>query len=253
MYKRIIYNYDSIGNNTEVNWYDWDVSTNDWFWESRFEYQYDEYGNRTQTIHDYWDYETGDTLKFDTTFFAYDANGNQTEHLLKRWDYDSNDWVWWVRNFYTYDADGKRIEEISYNWDAEIKDCVKDVRRTSTYDTNGNRVEKIEYEWDSAINDWSYYTKEVSYWSKLTTSIANKNFNLKYLVYPNPTQSILTIETDIIGQYSINITSLNGQLLYIDKVERPTHQIDLSLFEKGLYFITIRSRDYVWTKKIIKQ
>ena len=71
-------------------------------------------------------------------------------------------------------------------------------------------------------------------------------------IYPNPTTNILTIETSQPGRHFIGITSLNGQLLYSDKIEGPTHQIDLSSFEKGLYFITIRSRDFVRTEKIIK-
>jgi len=71
-------------------------------------------------------------------------------------------------------------------------------------------------------------------------------------IYPNPASSILTIETNRLGQFNIEITSLNGQLIYSNKIEGPTHQIDISSFQKGLYFITIRSRDYVVTEKIIK-
>jgi hypothetical protein len=71
-------------------------------------------------------------------------------------------------------------------------------------------------------------------------------------VYPNPTNTLLTIETGSTGLYEICITSLNGQVLLDEEMEGPTHQIDLSSFQKGVYFITIRSRDYVWTEKIIK-
>jgi len=75
----------------------------------------------------------------------------------------------------------------------------------------------------------------------------------KVNIYPNPTNDLLTIETSQPGQHFIEITSLNGQLLYNDRMEGPTHQIDLSSFEKGVYFITVRSRNQVWTEKIIKQ
>ncbi|MHA2032667.1 MAG: T9SS type A sorting domain-containing protein [Candidatus Kariarchaeaceae archaeon] len=44
-----------------------------------------------------------------------------------------------------------------------------------------------------------------------------------------------------VGQYSIELNSINGQLLYRNKIEGPTNQIDLSSFQKGLYIITIRS------------
>ncbi len=71
-------------------------------------------------------------------------------------------------------------------------------------------------------------------------------------IYPNPATDLLTIETTIPGQHTIEIHSLNGQLLYKTKGEGPTLQIDLSSFQKGLYFITVGTRDYVRTDKIIK-
>jgi len=90
------------------------------------------------------------------------------------------------------------------------------------------------------------------YWSKLSTSINNKSKSGKCRIFPNPATTFLTIETGISGLYDIRITSLNGQLLYSTKMERPTLQIDLSSFQKGVYFITVRSGDQVWTEKIIK-
>lgn len=71
-------------------------------------------------------------------------------------------------------------------------------------------------------------------------------------IYPNPTNNLLTVETNILGLQTIEITSLNGQLLYDIMIEGPTHQIDLSAFQKGIYFITVRYRDFVRTEKIIK-
>ena len=71
-------------------------------------------------------------------------------------------------------------------------------------------------------------------------------------IYPNPAMDMLTIKTNAPGQHSIEITSLNGQLIYSTQMEGTSHQINISSFQKGVYFITIRSRDYVRTEKIIK-
>ncbi len=71
-------------------------------------------------------------------------------------------------------------------------------------------------------------------------------------IYPNPTTNILTIETDQPGYYSIEINSINGQLIYSEAMEGSTHQIDLSSFQKGVYLLTIRSKEFVTTRKIIK-
>jgi N-acetylneuraminic acid mutarotase len=75
---------------------------------------------------------------------------------------------------------------------------------------------------------------------------------LAFSIYPNPTKDRLTIETDNHGPHTIEITSLNGQLILSVEMEGTTQQLDLSSFQSGVYFITIRSKDFVTTRKIIK-
>ena len=71
-------------------------------------------------------------------------------------------------------------------------------------------------------------------------------------LFPNPTTTTLMIKTHNSGQYSIEISSLNGQLILSKEMEGTNHQLDLSSLQKGIYFITIRSKDFVTTRKIIK-
>lgn len=71
-------------------------------------------------------------------------------------------------------------------------------------------------------------------------------------IYPNPVNNILTIQSQRTVLSFIKITSINGQRMYNDVMERSIQHIDLSTFEKGVYFITIRSIDFVTTRKIIK-
>lgn len=70
--------------------------------------------------------------------------------------------------------------------------------------------------------------------------------------YPNPTHNLLTIETEYPDHYFIEIKSLNGLILLSGEYEGTIHQHDLSSFERGAYLITIRSKDFVTTRKIIK-
>ena len=72
-------------------------------------------------------------------------------------------------------------------------------------------------------------------------------------IYPNPTNDVLNIETLQPGIHLTEISSLNGQLIYSRVMEGANQQIDLSSFQKGVYFITIRSKDFVTTEKVIKQ
>ncbi len=85
-----------------------------------------------------------------------------------------------------------------------------------------------------------------------TGLVINDNRIPKTTIYPNPTNNQLTIEAEYADHYSIEIISLNGQQILMGEMEGTTNQIDLSSFRKGVYFITIRSKDFVVTEKIIK-
>jgi len=73
-----------------------------------------------------------------------------------------------------------------------------------------------------------------------------------FKIYPNPTNGKLDITASISEYYDIEITSLNGQQIISKEMKGTTHQLDLSSFQKGVYLITIRSKDFVTTRKIIK-
>lgn len=71
-------------------------------------------------------------------------------------------------------------------------------------------------------------------------------------LYPNPTENILTIEVSFPDHYSISIISMKGQEIYRGSMEGSLHHIDFSPFREGIYFFTIRSKNYKKTEKIIK-
>jgi dienelactone hydrolase len=73
-----------------------------------------------------------------------------------------------------------------------------------------------------------------------------------FAIFPNPAENLLTVKMENTGHTSIRVTSLNGKLLYESETAVTTHHIDLSSFQSGVYFITIRSKDFVTTRKIIK-
>jgi predicted GH43/DUF377 family glycosyl hydrolase len=87
----------------------------------------------------------------------------------------------------------------------------------------------------------------------ITDIIGLKNYKPVHLrLYPNPTNTFITVESVTSELTSIEITSINGQLIFSKKVEGTSHQLDLSSFHKGIYFITIRSKQFVATRKIVK-
>jgi hypothetical protein len=105
---------------------------------------------------------------------------------------------------------------------------------------------------------WLYAVDEYGFISKPETVTIESGVGIEesriamITIYPNPSSTSIIIETGISDSYNIEITSLNGQLIFNKEIEGPTNQIDLSSFQKGVYFITIRSKDFLTTKKIIK-
>jgi hypothetical protein len=71
-------------------------------------------------------------------------------------------------------------------------------------------------------------------------------------IFPTPTSKLITIQVGEPGEFSIEIISMNGQQIHNEEMEGTSHQIDLSSFENGVYFIIVRSEDFVTTEKIIK-
>jgi len=95
--------------------------------------------------------------------------------------------------------------------------------------------------------------------TKIYTLVFDKIVNIddrlttdNFRIYPNPANESLTIETNRPGLHSIELYSLSGHLMYSTEAKGSTHQINLSHLGEGIYFITVRSRDQVWTEKIIK-
>ena len=99
------------------------------------------------------------------------------------------------------------------------------------------------YNLSQGVFDTVQYVTDVS-------DISMKNENV--LIYPNPTSNVLNIETGIPDICNIKITSINGQLLLNKVMVGPDYELDLSHFKSGIYFITVRSKDFMATRKIVK-
>jgi ethanolamine utilization microcompartment shell protein EutS len=88
--------------------------------------------------------------------------------------------------------------------------------------------------------------------------IEELNENIGLNVYPNPNTGIFTLElntlTDISG--NISITSVDGKLVFIDKVSGNgliSKSINIVDLANGIYYLKVETKDAVKTYKILKQ
>jgi hypothetical protein len=71
-------------------------------------------------------------------------------------------------------------------------------------------------------------------------------------IYPNPANDWITIDTKDICEGILEIHSINGQLIHSLRLSGSSGSIDLSAFPKGVFIVSIRSRDFNSTGKIVK-
>jgi len=76
--------------------------------------------------------------------------------------------------------------------------------------------------------------------------------NEKPKIYPNPANASIIIESDRLVQYNVDIRNINGQLVMSEKCKGPKNKIDISSLPKGFYIITIKSKQFFTTEKLIK-
>jgi hypothetical protein len=94
--------------------------------------------------------------------------------------------------------------------------------------------------------------KDTSYVSAIEQQHASNEGTRQFNLFPNPTNSLLNIETDIPGQFSIDILDLNGRILMRTISNGSGHLMDLSSLQAGIYLIVIRSNESILTRKIHK-
>jgi predicted esterase/predicted GH43/DUF377 family glycosyl hydrolase len=126
----------------------------------------------------------------------------------------------------------------SYEWNTmEFDDCSSGQIKILLKDSAGN-----------------IYGKSLSNLFGIDNTIGTRDIKAKdYInIYPNPTEEFITIQFPKSDYYYLEITTLNGQIIQSNNFMGNLFQIDLSSFQKGVYFVTVRSKDYVRTEKLIK-
>ncbi len=69
-------------------------------------------------------------------------------------------------------------------------------------------------------------------------------------VYPNPAKNFLNIESDQGFQF-IELSDINGKLVFSEIGEYRNKIISLDGISTGVYFLTLKSESYIFSKKIL--
>ena len=70
--------------------------------------------------------------------------------------------------------------------------------------------------------------------------------------FPNPVRDVITLQISVSGNHSMSIFSLTGQILHRQDFTGKSLQVDLSSYQKGVYFITLHRGGIQSTRRITK-
>ncbi len=94
--------------------------------------------------------------------------------------------------------------------------------------------------------------KDLNVVANFETSSITESTQLKISLYPNPTTGKLQLETDIIGDYNIEITNIAGQIVYSEELKTTEAVINISDKQAGIYFVKISTEDKQSVMKVVK-
>jgi len=74
------------------------------------------------------------------------------------------------------------------------------------------------------------------------------------MCFPNPVKNIMNVYLKKnAGVFNLSVRNTIGETVYeLDNITGHSISVDVSAFEKGIYFLTIETRSNVWTGKILK-
>lgn len=74
------------------------------------------------------------------------------------------------------------------------------------------------------------------------------------VVFPNPTSGLLVIESKVYSESKLILTDINGRKMIEEDIKGSNHELNISMFPKGVYFITVYdSGKPIITEKVILQ
>jgi hypothetical protein len=92
----------------------------------------------------------------------------------------------------------------------------------------------------------------VKFDNSANSSISEKNTNRNFNIYPNPSEKLLNIETNVSDEWNAVITDSKGAQIKQIQFQKST-QLDINNYAPGVYYIQLTSKEEVLNYKFIKK
>jgi hypothetical protein len=118
-------------------------------------------------------------------------------------------------------------------------------------ESNDKDIQSTNYTTSTTADAWVIMLEDTAITNQLT-SIANMDFGFK--IFPNPTNSMLTIQTDAALQNATaTLTNLEGRVMFSQALANSQQQsLDIGHLPNGMYFVTVQSEQQKWVRRVVK-
>jgi len=103
---------------------------------------------------------------------------------------------------------------------------------------------------NAATIAWTNIDATASFGTSCLTGISNHVLNKDIRVYPNPVNSVIFIESEVLIS-SVEVWNLSGQRLIVKYEE--LQMIDISFLSKGIYMLHVLTEEGYAIKKLVKE
>lgn len=239
--ERLTYNYDSLGLKVSFKSESMTPFDNEWLNGAQYTYNYDSIGNMTSYIFESW---KGEWSKETRSTYKYGSNEKLSHVLIDSWRDEK--WDTLGRVNYNYDSNRNMTYALAEAW----------------YDDNWISWDYILDFTDSYGREHDFFGREISvFYSTITDVDGEDDIIPKYLLmqnYPNPFNPITTISYSISRSTFVNLSVYNllGEEVssLVNKVQKMgSHEVefDASSLTSGVYFYTLKTDNFVETKKLL--
>ncbi|MGZ5191196.1 MAG: T9SS type A sorting domain-containing protein [Flavisolibacter sp.] len=234
---RTIYTYNATNLTSSANYQSWDHVNNIWLNFDSIQYKYDsnnrltnKYYYRVSSSPTVWDYYAFDTVHYNSL--------NSPTYLKKKW-LINNFWTDQEEIFWTYDATNRILSKVYHEFIASSTLWENDIDSYYTYDTDERQILQ-------SAGGYSYYSNCIA------AGLQNKSKGFEFSIFPNPTNSTLSISSALNYKSIKIINSVSQMAVYF---ENKHELIQVSNLSNGIYFIQLLDKQgYVLgTQKFIKE
>ncbi|HAH23754.1 MAG TPA: hypothetical protein DCL77_08355 [Prolixibacteraceae bacterium] len=209
------------------------------------------------------------------TNFTYNPDGTLNQHISQSWD--SNQWVNSVQDTITYNASKQMTSSLAKKWVNNA--WQNNSRNTFTYNPAGTIAQSVEESWVNnawvnsskvmySYNNGNKITEVVTQNWNATTAQWENEARITYnystginpvelsakgsVVYPNPFEDLITIESSSLDEHSVQLFNAVGQLINSLKTNESVTKLDLGGLNKGVYLMKIKTANQEQTIKLLK-